>query len=70
MIFQHGSIPIYGLNNKKRVGSSLEEFNINMDFEEATKRVIEAFKESFDVEFLNSSLNSIESEKLTKILEE
>ncbi|MFV0562795.1 lipoate--protein ligase family protein [Malaciobacter mytili] len=70
MIFQHGSIPIYGLNNKKRVGSSLEEFNINMNFEEATKRVIEAFKESFDVEFLNSSLNSIESEKLTKILEE
>ncbi len=70
IIFQHGSIPIYGLNNKKRVGCSLEELNINIDFEEAIKKVIEAFQKSFNIEFINSSLNKIEAEKLTKILEE
>src|SRR5690606_36106755 len=51
-ILQHGSIPLYTKQKDKLFGNSLEDFGINLSFEEAKNRLIEAFKTTFNVEFL------------------
>ncbi|PHO11160.1 ligase [Malaciobacter canalis] len=70
VIFQHGSIPIKGVNNDKKIGSTLEDFNINLSFEEAIEKVIKAFEKSFEATLKESSLTSKENDKLVKLLEE
>ncbi|AXH10101.1 ligase [Malaciobacter halophilus] len=70
VIFQHGSIPIKGIKNDEKIGSTLEDFNINLSFEEAKKRVIKAFENSFKATLKNSSLTKEENEKLIQLLGE
>jgi lipoate-protein ligase A len=70
VIFQHGSIPIIGVNNDEKIGSTLEDFNINLSFEEAIEKVIKAFEKSFEATLEKSSLTNKENDKLVKLLEE
>ncbi len=65
-IFQHGSIPIFKTKEDEKFGNSLEDIDININFEDAIKLLIESFKDSFNVEIEYSQLN--EKEKNTKDL--
>lgn len=70
MIFQHGSIPLYGQNNSKETGSSLEELNINLSYEQAMQKIKLSFEETFRVKLNDSTLNEKENEYLQRLLEE
>lgn len=71
-VFQHGSIPLYSVKNsnsqKERFGISLEELDINLDYEEAIKLLIESFEESFNVEIEYSKLNDNEIKKREELI--
>jgi lipoate-protein ligase A len=72
-IFQHGSIPVKCTKIEKlknEIGSTLEDFNINLDFEEVSKKIIESFKKSFNVELVFSDLTKEENEKKEILLKE
>ena len=69
LIFQHGSIPVYKTKNDKKMGMSLEDFNINLNFEDTQNGLIKAFEDSFDAKLILSQLTQIENENLKKILE-
>ncbi len=59
-IFQHGSIPIFKTKEDEKFGNSLEDIDININFEDAIKLLIESFKDSFNVEIEYSQLNEKE----------
>jgi len=72
-IFQHGSIPLFRNNDKNldgKIGYTLEDFNIKIDYEEVKKLLIEAFDESFDVEITHSELTKREKDKKDTLLKE
>lgn len=69
-IFQHGSIPIFKPDNKKELGNSLEDFDITISYEDAMMKLSKAFETTFEVNLLESTLNSEENEYLNKLLEE
>lgn len=68
MIFQHGSIPINKIENKIEYGNSLNDFNINLNFEEAKEALIKAFNKTFDVNLKEDTLNIEEKKQLEDIL--
>ena len=72
-IFQHGSIPIFrnddeSLNGK--IGYTLEDFNIQLDYEKVKRLLIESFQETFDIELNYSKLSEIEENKKKLLLKE
>ncbi len=69
LIFQHGSIPLIKTIEEKKMGISLEDFDIHMSFKEAQDRLIIAFEECFDAKLILSQLSQTEEENLKKILE-
>ena len=72
-IFQHGSIPLFKNNDKNldgKIGYTLEEFNIKLDYEEVKKLLIESFNESFNVKITHSELTKIEKDKKDTLLKE
>ena len=69
-ILQHGSIPLFTKEDNEIFGSSLQDFGINLSFEEAKDGLIKAFKEVFEVEIFEDSLNEEEKKILEKIEEE
>lgn len=69
-ILQHGSIPLFTKSNDEVFGSSLQDFGINLSFEEAKDGLIKAFKEVFEVDFINDDLNEEEKNILKKLEEE
>ena len=69
-ILQHGSIPLFTKEDNEVFGSSLKTFGINLNFEEAKDGLIKAFKEVFEVEIFEDSLNEEEKNILEKIEEE
>ena len=69
LIFQHGSIPVYKTKDDKKMGMSLEDFNINLNFEDTQNGLIKAFEDSFDAKLILSQLTQTETENLKKILE-
>ena len=72
-IFQHGSIPLFKNNDKNldgKIGYTLEDLNINLDYEKAKKLLIESFIETFNVEICNSELSEIETMKKNILLKE
>ena len=69
-ILQHGSIPLFNKSKDEFMGSSLQDFGINLNFEEAKDGLIKAFKEVFEVEIFEDSLNEEEKNILEKIEEE
>jgi lipoate-protein ligase A len=48
VIFQHGSINIKSYNKKEKYGYSLEDFGVNLTFDDAKDKLIKAFKQTFD----------------------
>ncbi|KLD98370.1 ligase [Aliarcobacter butzleri L349] len=60
VIFQHGSIPIKSIKNDEKYGASLEDFSINLDFDEAINKLKEAFAKTFNAQLLESQLNENE----------
>ncbi|MGB6328566.1 MAG: lipoate--protein ligase family protein [Halarcobacter sp.] len=77
LIFQHGSIPLKSKKSvdnsliyDKKIGYTLEDFNINIDFEEAKIKLIESFYETFNVDLIYSSLTTEENEKKNKLLKD
>jgi len=72
-IFQHGSIPIFRNNDEKydgKIGYTLEDFGIKIDFEEVKRLLFESFKESFIVETSESELTIEEENKKNLLLKE
>lgn len=71
-IFQHGSIPLKSINKTydEKIGTTLEDFDINLDYENASLLLIEAFNETFNVELLQSCLTNEEEIKKNQLLKE
>ncbi|MGM0518347.1 MAG: lipoate--protein ligase family protein [Campylobacterota bacterium] len=77
VVFQHGSIPLYcvkssnGFGNfDNKIGVTLEDLGVNLTYEKATELLIESFKETFNVDLINSDLNDKEKEEEKKLLKE
>ncbi len=68
-ILQHGSIPLFSKTSSEFLGSSLQDFGVNLSFLEAKDSLIKAFKEVFEVEFIEDDLNE-EEKNILKNLEE
>ncbi|MDX4047422.1 lipoate--protein ligase family protein [Aliarcobacter skirrowii] len=66
-ILQHGSISLYTKQKDELFGNSLEDFGINLSFEDAKDRLIKAFKTTFNVEFVEDKLNKEELEILDSL---
>ena len=71
-VFQHGSIPLKSLNGKydEKIGTTLEDFQINLEYENASLLLIEAFNETFDVELIQSELTDEEINKKNQLLKD
>lgn len=71
-IFQHGSIPLKSLDRTydEKIGTTLEDFNINLEFKEASLLLIEAFNDTFNVELEKSSLSNEEIAKKNQLLKD
>lgn len=73
-IFQHGSIPVKGVEKgntfSTQIGSTLEDFDLHLEYDEAKKILIESFKESFNVEIEYSTLTDKEEEKKNVLLKD
>ncbi|WP_198304721.1 lipoate--protein ligase family protein [Arcobacter vandammei] len=69
-ILQHGSIPLFSKSSNDFLGSSLQDFGINIGFIEAKDSLIKAFKETFEVEFINDDLDENEKNILKNLEEE
>lgn len=50
-IFQHGSIPLTKVSNKKEFGYSLEDFGINISLMEIEMQMMMIFQEVFNIEY-------------------
>ncbi|WP_066161526.1 lipoate--protein ligase family protein [Aliarcobacter skirrowii] len=66
-ILQHGSIPLYTKQKDELFGNSLEDFGINLSFEDAKDRLIKSFKTTFNVDFFEDKLNKEELEILDSL---
>lgn len=64
MIFQHGSIPIKKVRLNENMGTSLEELGINISYDAAISKLIEAFEESFNTKLELFSLDENEIGKI------
>jgi len=71
-VFQHGSIPLKSLNGEydEKIGTTLEDFDINLEYENASLLLIEAFNETFDVELIQSELTEEEVNKKNQLLKD
>jgi len=72
-IFQHGSIPIISTKNEAhhdKSGLSLEDINLNIEFDKAIKLMIESFKDTFNVDLIESELTQNEKELKNSLLKE
>ncbi|RXJ97479.1 ligase [Malaciobacter molluscorum] len=70
MIFQHGSIPIKSTKKDIKIGSSLEDFSIKLSFDDAKQKLIEAFKETFNVKFEKTEITEEQKQRLNLLLED
>ena len=72
-IFQHGSIPIFRNENESlngKIGYTLEDFNIQLDYEKVKRLLIESFQETFKIELNYSKLSENEENKKRILLKE
>lgn len=68
VIFQHGSIPLKSFKKSIQYGVSLEDFNINLDFDRAKELLAKSFQNSFQAKLLNSQLNEDELKTYNDLL--
>jgi lipoate-protein ligase A len=69
VIFQHGSIPLRTIKKDKRYGASLEDFSINIDFNEAVNALKKAFEKTFNAQLVDSDLNENEQNIYNELYE-
>jgi lipoate-protein ligase A len=73
-IFQHGSIPIEKrdsrIQEQSEIGHGLNDFNINLSYEEVKKLVMQAFEKTFEITLRKSLLYNKEEEKLSLLLKD
>ena len=69
-VFQHGSIPLHKTNQAKKFEKTLEDLSVTLSFKEATVKLIDAFKEVFQIEVLYSTLTKEEEQEKEHLLEE
>ncbi|WP_419769864.1 MAG: biotin/lipoate A/B protein ligase family protein [Candidatus Marinarcus sp.] len=70
MIFQHGSIPLFRVDNTIELGHSLEEIGVQLSYGEAIEKLTTAFKETFGVQLEDSILNDTERDCLQQLLKD
>lgn len=72
-IFQHGSIPLYGTKSNtfdEKIGLSLEDLDINLESTEAIKLLSESFKDTFELELIESELTNEENKIKNDLLKD
>lgn len=69
VIFQHGSIPLKTTVKDEKYGASLEDFKINLDFNEALDILKEAFEKTFNAQLIESNLNEDEQKIYNELYE-
>jgi len=69
VIFQHGSIPLKTIKKDKQYGSSLEDFSIELDFNDAADALQKAFEKTFNAELIQSQLSDNEQNIYNKLYE-
>lgn len=72
-IFQHGSIPVRFTKSNtfdERIGITLENLNINLEFDGVIENLSESFSTTFDVELIESKLTNKEIELKNSLLKE
>ncbi len=69
MIFQHGSIPLKTIKKDEKYGASLEDFNINLDFDLAIDALKEAFEKTFNAKLIESNLDENEQNIYNELYE-
>ena len=70
IIFQHGSIGLFNLDDKSHTGNSLKDFGLELSYEEASKKLIHSFEETFDVVLEDSILNEKEKTRVEELKKE
>ena len=69
VIFQHGSIPLKTIEKNERYGSSLEDFSINIDFNQAKEALEKAFIKTFNAQLIDSKLDENEQKIYNELYE-
>lgn len=69
VIFQHGSIPLKTIKKDEKYGASLEDFNINLDFDLAIDALKEAFEKTFNAKLIESNLDENEQNIYNELYE-
>ena len=69
VIFQHGSIPLKTIKKDKQHGSSLEDFSININFNDAADALQKAFEKTFNAQLIESKLRENEQNIYNELCE-
>ena len=70
VIFQHGSVGLFNLDDESYTGNSLKDFGIELSNEEAANKLIQSFEETFDVVLEDSILNEKEKTRVEELKKE
>ena len=70
IIFQHGSIGLFNLDDEAHTGNSLKDLGIELSYEEASEKLIQSFEETFDVILEDSILNEKEKIRVEELKKE
>ncbi len=68
IIFQHGSIGLFNLDDELYTGNSLKDMGIELTYDEATEKLVRSFEETFDVVLEDSILKDEEKARVEEIL--
>ena len=68
VIFQHGSIGLFNLDEREHTGNSLRDLGVELTYEEAAEKLIQSFEETFDVVLEDSILNEKEKTRVEELL--
>ena len=70
VIFQHGSIGLFNLDDEAYTGNSLKDLGIELSYEEASEKLIQSFEKTFDVILEDSILNEKEKTRVEELEKE
>jgi lipoate-protein ligase A len=68
IIFQHGSIGLFDLDESSHTGNSLKDLGLELPYEEAMEKLIHSFEKTFEVVLEDSILNSEENARVQELL--
>ena len=70
VIFQHGSVGLFNLDDTSHTGNSLKDFGIELSYADAANKLIQSFEETFDVILEDSILNEKEKTRVEELKKE